>query len=89
MKNYKHFNEQAIYSADYNEEYAEIDCNILKLNVGDEFEIITGQPNYIGEMPSTKTAFYRGKKFDLRYFSYTPDGLVYKIPLEELEEKIV
>ena len=90
IKKFKQF-EQAIYSANWKEEFDEEDCPTLELSIGDEFEMImgTGKHKYIGELDSTKKAFYRGKKDDLRYFSYTLDGSIYKLPISELKERLV
>ena len=81
LKDYKQFNE-AIYSADWKEDYNEEKCKTLDLNVNDKFKMTSGKSSY-------KTAFYRGKKDDLFFFSYKKDGTVYKIPKDEIKEKFV
>jgi len=88
LKNFKAF-EQAIYSANWKEEYDEEFCELFGLEPGDEFEFSGGSPKYIQEEKPTSTAYYRGVKSDYVYFSYEPDGLVYKITKEELEEKFI
>jgi len=81
LKDFETFNE-AIYSANWKEEFNEKKCKDFDLSVTDKFKMTSGKSKY-------KTAFYRGKKDDLIYFSYSVDGPVYKIPKNEMKEKFV
>jgi len=88
LKNFTQYNE-AIYSKDWKEEFDEEYCETFDLEPGDKFEMISGTAKYMDDPIPTKRVFYRGKGNDLIYFSDTKDGIVYKIPVSELEEKIV
>ena len=91
MKNLMNFTQynEAIYSIDWKEEFDEVKCETFNLEPGDKFEIKIGTPKYIEEKTPTKKVYYKGKRNELIYFSYTKNGIIYKIPIEELEEKIV
>ena len=82
IQDFKQFNEQSIYSANWKEAFDEVKCNTLDLEPGDEFKMTDGKSSY-------KNAFYRGNQDDLFYFSYEPDGIVYKIPKHEMKTKFV
>jgi NAD-dependent DNA ligase len=89
IQNFKQFSE-AIYATNWKEEYEKIYCPIFDLNVNDEFEMkIDSKPKYLDEDVSTIRAYYSGRHNDIIYFTYDIDGIVYKIPKEELERKFI
>jgi hypothetical protein len=90
IKDYVQFNEQAINSLNWKETFDEVECSEFDLSPGDEFVMKTGKAKYSYDETPTRTVFYRGcKDNDLIYFSYELDGTVYRIPMDELETKIV
>jgi NAD-dependent DNA ligase len=89
IQNFKQFSE-AIYATNWKEEYEKKYCPMFNLRINDEFEMETGaRQKYLDDNISTIRAYYSGYLDDIIYFTYDIDGIVYKIPKEELERKFI
>jgi len=80
LKRFKQFYE-AIYASKWQEEYDETYCTTFDLDVNDKFEIKDGK--------NINQVYYVGKTYDDIFFTYDINGIVYKIPKDELEIKFI